>query len=138
MVTAKISNISLFDTGYIDTTFLAALSSDVSVTGTLIFDRDDMNPGSHYNPATGEYTIPYYGVYQFSLQLQASGSIEPVFFDVYLDGRFNDVYTTEVYRTTTFVLELSVGQVVTVRTNSDLNGHSDELMSYFAHLIFPC
>ena len=99
-----------------------------------------MNPGSHYNPATGEYTVPYDGIYQFSLQLQASGSTEPVFFDVYLDGNqfFNDVYTTEVYRTTTFVLELSVGQVVTVRTNSDLNGHSDELMSYFAgHLIFP-
>ena len=130
-----------FHTGYIDATFLAALSSDVSGPDTVIFDRDDINPGGHYNTTTGEYTVPYDGIYQFSVQLQSSSGSGQVFIFVYLNGNkliFNNNWFSDLYRSTTFLWELSTGQVVTVYTTSNLNGDPDELMSYFAgHLIFP-
>ena len=129
-----------FYTGYVDATFLAALSSDVSVSGTVIFDRDDINPGGHYSPITGAYTVPYEGIYQFSVQLQSSASGNDVYIFVYLDGNqiFNDGWFIDNYRSTTFLLELSTGQVVTVETSSGLNGDPVDLMSYFAgHLMFP-
>ena len=125
---------------YIDATFLAALSSDVFGSGTVIFDHHDISLAGHYNPVTGEYTVPYDGIYQFSVQVQSSASSGRVYIFVYLNGSriFYDAWTAEYYRSTTFLQELSTSQVVTVYAASNLNGDPDELMSYFAgHLIFP-
>ena len=50
-----------------ETLFLATISAETipSVTGErIIFDRDLVNPGRHYNPQQGAYTAPFNGYYQ--------------------------------------------------------------------------
>ena len=35
----------------------------------MVFDLDTINPGGHYNSATGIYTVPIDGVYQLTVHL---------------------------------------------------------------------
>ena len=47
---------------YSDTIFLVTLSTDTASSADFIFDRDEINPGGHYNPSSGIYTVPYDGI----------------------------------------------------------------------------
>ena len=50
-----------------DTLFLATISAETIPSSTgerIIFDRDLINPGGHYNPQQGSYTAPFSGYYQ--------------------------------------------------------------------------
>ena len=53
--------------GSVDTLFLATISAgELPVSGeqTIVFDSARINPGFHYNTATGVYTAPADGYYQ--------------------------------------------------------------------------
>ena len=128
--------------GYQDATFLAALSSTVS-GDALIFDREEINPGGHYDSSTGVYTVPYDGIYQFSVNAQWNFGYVSV--RVYVDrltaGSHVDLIgdASTIYRSPTFILELTAGQTVEViqlLSISGVRGCETSLCSYFTgHLI---
>ena len=60
--------------GYADASFLATFD-EITLTPTdpIVFNYPVLNPGGHYNPNTGIYTIPIDGVYEFIFQLWSDG-----------------------------------------------------------------
>ncbi len=50
------------ETGFLVT--FTAQDNTVADLDILKWDQIEYNHGGHYNPVTGEYTIPYDGVYQ--------------------------------------------------------------------------
>ena len=60
--------------GYSDTTFLATFTEATpTVTNPVVFDFDAINSGDNYNSATGIYTVPVDGVYQFTVHFLQGG-----------------------------------------------------------------
>ena len=101
-------------------------------------DREVINPGGHYNSSSGKYTVPYDGIYQFSVSIQYEGGYAYV--DVYVDdsnvGSQNDHWSSfrVFYRSPTFILELTAGQTVHVRlgyNSGGADGSISTLCSYF-------
>ena len=94
--------------------FLAALSSSSTVSeNPVIFDTDEINPGGHYNPSTGYYTVPYDGIYQFHVQMQSLTDPNAVFIHIHVDGSPSgshvDTQYHDGYRFATVLLELQAG-----------------------------
>ena len=56
---------------YEDTYFFATMSeSSISpVPDPIVFDDARINPGGHYDPTTGIYTVPQNGTYEFYVHL---------------------------------------------------------------------
>ena len=60
-------------TGYSNFTFLAGFNfPNPPVTDPIIFDMDVINPGGHYNPRIGIYTVPIDGTYEVIFNLASS------------------------------------------------------------------
>ena len=135
----RLMRIELLVVGYSDATFLVSLSStQTSGRDPLIFDNAHINSDGHYSTSTGQYTVPYSGVYEFSVHLQYYSSYITFYIDVDnspIDSHY-DYYTTSPYRSTTVLLELTAGQTVHVDANYGVQGSSSYLYSYFSgHLI---
>ena len=71
-------HIKIFITGFADASFFASLEADGGVGEPIIFTNEIINPGGHYNSATGEYTVPYNGTYMFSVHLQTVVSADVI------------------------------------------------------------
>ena len=69
MCTALLFNIFLFLLGYSETTFLATITLGTTPANPLVFDVAVINTGGFYNAATGIYTVPVDGVYEFTVHL---------------------------------------------------------------------
>ena len=67
--TALLFNIFLFLSGYSETTFLATITLGTTPANPLVFDVAVINTGGFYNTATGIYTVPVDGVYEFTVHL---------------------------------------------------------------------
>ena len=130
-----------FIAGYSDATFLVSLStSQSSGRDPLIFDNARINSGGHYSTSTGKYTVPYSGVYEFSVHLAYYSSYIRFYIDVDnspIDSHY-DTNTDSPYRSTTVLLELTAGQTVHIDADYGVQGSSSYLYSYFSgHLISP-
>lgn len=137
----RLMRIELFVVGYSDATFLVSLSStQTSGRDPLIFDNAHINSGGHYSTSTGQYTVPYSGVYEFSVHLQYYSSYIRFYIEVDnspFDSHY-DAYTDNPYRSTTVLLELTAGQTVHIDADYGVYGSSSYLYSYFSgHLISP-
>ena len=57
--------------GYSDTSFLATFdTSSLTPTDPIVFNNPVLNTGGHYDPATGIYTVPVDGTYEFIFHMQ--------------------------------------------------------------------
>ena len=65
-------------TGFADASFFASLEANGGVGEPIIFTNEIINPGGHYNSATGEYTVPHNGTYMFSVHLQTIVSTDVI------------------------------------------------------------
>ena len=123
--------------GYNNGTFLAILEANVGdCSGYIVFPDDRINPGGHYDATTGEYTVPYDGVYQFTGHLRGSATLVNVFVDGvrYYDG----VDFLGPWQAVTITVELTAGQVVSMYASGDcdLVGTTSYIYSFFmGHLI---
>ena len=59
--------------GYADTAFLATIDAETvsPVPDPIIFNETRYNPGGHYDPETGIYTVPLDGLYFVSATLRS-------------------------------------------------------------------
>ena len=59
--------------GYADTAFLATINAGTisPVPNPIIFNETRHNPGGHYDPETGTYTVPLDGLYAVSATLRS-------------------------------------------------------------------
>ena len=119
---------------YGDTIFLAALSTVASSSGDVIFEREEINPGSYYNNQTGIYTVPYDGIYQFHASAQSDND-EVLNIQIHVDGSVtgshSDGYNHENYRSATILLQLEAGQEVNVYQANGVYGSTSYLFTYF-------
>ena len=62
-----------FLVGYGDLTFLAGISAQTvsPIPAPIVFDDAKINPGNHYDPTTGIYTVPLDGIYEFYAQIES-------------------------------------------------------------------
>ena len=131
------SNYYLYHPDYGDTVFLAALQSSISSTADpVLFDWEVINHGGHYNPSTGEYTVPYDGIHHFHTQMQGDLSTDTIWLTIQVDGSesgsHRDAWLFEEYRSATVLLELQAGQAVNVYMNGGAEGSSTYLYTYFS------
>lgn len=58
--------------GYTNTAFLATIGEGFvsPVPSPIVFNVTQFNPGEHYDPETGIYTVPYDGVYMITATLR--------------------------------------------------------------------
>ncbi len=54
-----------------DAAFIAGIQA-YDVESPVVFDIALLNPGGHFDKTTGEYRVPYTGLYQFTVAFQAS------------------------------------------------------------------
>ena len=61
----------LYLKGYADATFLATIVDDIisPVPSPISFNESRINPGDHFDNATGTYTAPLDGTYEFYFQV---------------------------------------------------------------------
>ena len=141
VICTRLIRIEFLFVRYSDATFLASLSfTQSSGRDPLIFDDAHINSGGHYSTSTGQYTVPYSGVYEFSVHLTYYSSY--ISFNIDVDNSatdsHSDYYNDSPYRSTTVLLELSAGQTVHVDANYGVYGSSSYLYSYFSgRLISP-
>ena len=68
-----VSLVIIFSTtflGYSDSAFFATFDTrSPTVTNPIIFNNALLNPGDHYNPETGIYTVPVDGTYELMFNL---------------------------------------------------------------------
>ena len=111
--------------GYAGTAFLATIDAGTisTVPNPIIFNETRYNPGGHYDPETGIYTVPLDGFYviaatlrsqpdnDYSLQIVVDGS--PI-----VDSRNSDGSGAGYMATTASIpLHLTTGQQVWVSPN---------------------
>ena len=57
--------------GYSNTAFLVTIEGFISpVPDPVVFNLTQFNPGEHYDPQTGIYTVPFDGKYMFTATLR--------------------------------------------------------------------
>ena len=98
--------------------FHASLGSvRTAVRGDVVFDNIDFNIGDAYNNATGVFTAPKNGIYQFMaavLPQRGSGRREAVTFDIRKNGRtYTRVQSNPIAKST------QVSKTVLIRLNKD-------------------
>ena len=63
-------HLKTFVIGYANTSFLATLDYDPLTPGNpIVFNVASLNLGGHYDMASGIYTVPVDGVYEFILHI---------------------------------------------------------------------
>ena len=117
--------ILLFLSAYEDIYFLATISENTvsPVPGPIVFDETRINPGGHYDPTTGIYTVPQDGVYEFYVHILNGPNTDDRWgFRLVVDDAEID-YTLQIGQVdspdyisddSTEMLELSSGQQVSV------------------------
>ena len=115
----------LYLSAYEDTYFLATISENSisPVPDPIVFDEARINPGGHYDPTTGIYTVPEDGTYEFYLHILNGDETGDIWaFSLVVDGDYVD-YTLEygdvdypdyITDDSLEMLELSSGQQVSV------------------------
>jgi hypothetical protein len=89
------------------------------VRGDVVFDNIDFNIGDAYNNATGVFTAPKNGIYQFMASVlpqssRSSRSREAVTFDIRKNGRtYTRVQSNPIAKST------QVSKTVLIRLNKD-------------------
>ena len=115
---------------------MAALSSNQDDTwpGPTIFDWVLTNPGDNYDSSTGIYTAPCDGVYQFSVHITSSGSVNiEMFLNGSQQGTHKDNYRVGYYRATTLLQPIAAGDTFYVsHGNVYALGSATYLYSYFS------
>ena len=113
-----------FYVGYTSTIFLATFSEQcVTPSNPVVFDVVRLDSGENYNPATGIYTVPISGIYEFHAQIYVDNDEDLTWaFYINVDGtRIRDsahAASTATYdytsSTATVILNLTQGQQVSV------------------------
>ncbi len=118
---------------------VSTTTNSYGIQDPIIFDRDIINPGSHYSTTTGKYTAPYDGVYEFSFYVQFQGyvsihmHVDDSIVDSHVDSFIGNQFTA--FRSSTLLLELTTGQTVHLkqyRPDSGVLGDPSFLYSYFS------
>ena len=107
---------------YEDTYFLATIVENFvsSVPDPLVFDEIRINPGGHYDPTTGIYTVPQNGTYEFYVHLMNGPDTNDLWAfslvvdDANVDYNLQYEYPDYISDATLEMLELSSGQQVSV------------------------
>ncbi len=138
-------------TGYTNTAFFAALDKSKNVIGdpAVIVWRDvRFNPGGHYSSATGAYTCPQDGYYQFTVMKMSTGIYS--YNTILVDGEPTQAIMDHAHASWkqhggTVTLKLKAGSKVQVenRSTKELGGfgiwdYHPGIYSWFSgHLLFP-
>ena len=87
-----------------DAAFIAGIAADPT-SGNYHFDVPILNPGGHSDPSGGNYTIPYNGLYQFTIAFECYTDLQPKFY-LLVDGtsvaymkNFDDTYENSLIMT---------------------------------------
>ena len=77
----------LYLKGYADATFLATIVDDIisPVPSPITFNESRINPGGHFDNATGTYTVPIDGTYEFYFQVYSYPDVD-FGVQLYVDG----------------------------------------------------
>ena len=149
---SPIIHLFFFSTGLKDTAFFAALDESrfsIGIPAVIVWKDIKYNNGGHYSPATGAYTAPLAGYYQFSIEKTSNtyGSYSGSHFHLLIDGnRFTRHCTDDAagqqQTRSTITVKLDQGSIVQVEnigTNSLYGfGQGSGLGSWFSgHLLFP-
>lgn len=103
--------------GYVDAgqadlpSFRASRASDQTTGTTIIFDTESVDIGAGYNPATGIYTAPRAGVYQFNATVwfeNNTGGNSPAYLNLVTSvGSLGVVYHQPVTNGTVLALHIA-------------------------------
>ena len=130
----------LYSSAYEDTYFLATISETYisPVPDPIVFDEARINPGGHYDPTTGIYTVPQDGIYEFYVHILSGDETDERWaFSLAVDDadvdytlQIGDVdYLDYISDDSSEMLELSSGQQVSVILGSASN---DVMFSWFS------
>ena len=110
--------------GFDDTIFWATFYQPYisPLPQTLVFDWSILNSSNHYNNATGFYTAPVDGIYEFNVQLRSRDDVSVGLFSFFVNGDdrtytqgANDADYAYHDASSTALLELVAGWTVSVR-----------------------
>ena len=115
--------------------FTALGSPNSSGEDPVLFNWEVLNPGGHYNPSTGYYTVPYDGIYQFHVQMAAESTTSTVVINIKVHNSYTgshvDTWCREYHTSATLLLDLQAGQTVSVHRETGAYGDPNYLLSYF-------
>ena len=81
--------------GYSDISFLATFDVFLPpITNPLVFDYPVLNPGGHYDPTTGIFTVPIDGDYELIVQVLGDDDAEMLIY-LSLDGTDVSILVTK-------------------------------------------